>query len=302
MRQIVFTLNSLQVMIDESPIVHSVLSGGRLKSADVLAVEVNDILYMMHRTDKVDDRRIIVMLSNNRIWPKEANQTEQYILERMYQLGKLAERKNVRIPPAWGQHKYNNLVEFYACERDLSQVALRWIAEIQQPAPHDVCYWLLTVGPQKTHLEEFSASEREYAAAIASWPSAYTQAKAIFRENASSAELQGADVDLPVSDFAGVTQNLSRIEWLSRLTSQQLDFISQSVPHAIKLRGPAGTGKTLTLELKALHEIDEARKHGDLRRILFVTHSWALADEVDTDIRALSESEPPDELTIMPLL
>jgi hypothetical protein len=302
MRQVVLTLNSLRVLIDESPIMHSVLSGSRLNSVDVLAVEVDEILYVLHRRDKVDDRRIIVMLRNNRIWPKEVNQAEQYILERMYQLGQLAERETVRIPPAWGQHKYDNLVEFYACDRDLSQTALRWIAEIQQSAPRDVCYWMLTVGPQKAHLEEFSASESEYVAAIASWPSAYTQARAVFRESGPSAELQGADVDLPVSDFAGVTQNLSRIEWLSRLTSQQLDFVSRPVLHAIKLRGPAGTGKTLTLELKALHEIDEARKRGDLRRILFVTHSWALADEVDVDVRSLSEWGPPDELTVMPLL
>lgn len=301
MRQVVLTLNSLQALIDESPIAHSVLSGSRLNSVDALAVEVDDILYVLHRRDKVDDRRIIVILRNNRIWPKEVNQAEQYILERMYQLAQLAEREAVRIPPAWGQHKYNNLVEFYACERDLSQTALRWIVEIKQSGPHDVCYWMLKVGPQKAHLEEFSTSESEYAAAIAGWPTAYTQASAVFRESAPSAELQGADVDLPVSDFVGVTQNLSRDGWLSRLTSQQLDFVSRPVHHAIKLRGPAGTGKTLTLELKALHEIDKARKHGDLR-ILFVTHSWALADEVDVDIRSLSEWGSPDELTVMPLL
>jgi hypothetical protein len=305
MRQVVFTLDSLQVLIEESPVVHSMLSGSQASSQDVLAVEIDDTLYVLHKKDKVDARRIIVLLRNGRMWPKEVNQAEQHILERMYQLGQLAGRENVWIPPAWApqSHKYNNLLEFHACEREFSQITLRWIAEIQQNPPHDVCYWQLTVGAQKERLEKYSAFENEYAAAIASWPSAYTRARAVFHERAPLAELPGAGVDLPVSDFpAGVTQKLSRHEWQSRLTPQQLDFISLPVNHAIKLRGPAGTGKTLTLELKALHEIDKARKHGESRRILFVTHSWALAEEVDVDIRFLSEWGPPDELTVMPLL
>lgn len=61
--------------------------------------------------------------------------------------------------------------------------------------------------------------------------------------------------------------------WSKVLTSSQLAFVDSplTVPHRIE--GPAGTGKTLCLVLKALKTITKAAASGDPHRALFIAHS-----------------------------
>lgn len=61
--------------------------------------------------------------------------------------------------------------------------------------------------------------------------------------------------------------------WSKVLTSSQLAFVNSplTVPHRIE--GPAGTGKTLCLVLKALKTIADAAAMGEPHRVLFISHS-----------------------------
>ncbi len=303
MKVAVFTLKSLRVLLDEGLAIHEVLAGDPVASPDALSVEVDKIIYVIHRGDNPGSRRIVVALQENgRIWPKEADQAERAILERMYILGERAGQTPLRLPNFWRQYKYESLIAFYACRRDLLSTGFRWIVEVKNAEPHDICYWELTSSSQLTLLQNFQRPKSEYAAVVASWSSALAQATKLFSEIASPMAADAADMELSPAEFADVTQNLTRAQWLTKLTPQQLTFVTQSMDHSVKLRGPAGSGKTLSLELKALHEIDRVRERGDSVRVLFVTHSWVLAEEVDTDINVLSQWGSPEELTILPLL
>jgi hypothetical protein len=82
--------------------------------------------------------------------------------------------------------------------------------------------------------------------------------------------------------------------WYDRqVNSQQKEFIDLAFEGPIRLRGGPGTGKTLTLALKALKTLDDARTAGTGCRILFLTHSWSLAEAVD---ELLGELDPGAEL------
>lgn len=61
--------------------------------------------------------------------------------------------------------------------------------------------------------------------------------------------------------------------WLKVLTTSQLAFVNSPliVPHRIE--GPAGTGKTLCLVLKALKTVKDAESEGQPHQALFVAHS-----------------------------
>lgn len=61
--------------------------------------------------------------------------------------------------------------------------------------------------------------------------------------------------------------------WSKVLTNSQLAFVNSTltVPHRIE--GPAGTGKTLCLVLKALKTLKDAAAAGEPHRTLFISHS-----------------------------
>lgn len=69
--------------------------------------------------------------------------------------------------------------------------------------------------------------------------------------------------------------------WRRWLTSSQMNFIEieLSAPHRIE--GPAGTGKTLSLVLKAIHQLSSAKTDGSVHRSIFVTHSQATKTTIE---------------------
>lgn len=86
-------------------------------------------------------------------------------------------------------------------------------------------------------------------------------------------------------------------DWIKHLSHLQLAFLNKPAEKAIKLRGPAGTGKTLAMELKAIKLIKENPE----ARILFTCHSWAVACQVSDFISNL-DFEIGKKIDAFPLL
>jgi superfamily I DNA/RNA helicase len=101
---------------------------------------------------------------------------------------------------------------------------------------------------------------------------------------------------------AGVAKARAYTQWIPDLTPKQREFVEAPTNRSIRLRGPAGSGKTLTLGIKAIREVVEARRRGEPIRVLFVTHSWALAGEVDQLLTALSDEGQLPEINTLPLV
>ena len=86
-------------------------------------------------------------------------------------------------------------------------------------------------------------------------------------------------------------------DWVKRLSHFQSAFLNKPAEKAIKLRGPAGTGKTLAMELKAIKLL---REHPEAR-ILFTCHSWAVACQVSDFISSI-DYEAGTKIDAFPLL
>ena len=86
-------------------------------------------------------------------------------------------------------------------------------------------------------------------------------------------------------------------DWEKHLSNLQRAFLNKPAEKAIKLRGPAGTGKTLAMELKAIKLLREQPDS----RILFTCHSWAVACQVSDFISNL-DYEAGKRIDTFPLL
>ena len=97
------------------------------------------------------------------------------------------------------------------------------------------------------------------------------------------------------------TKGWTYAQWLEAISNDQREFIEASTDKSVRLRGPAGSGKTLTLTLKAIREVLNAREAGDDVRILVVTHSWALAAQISDSIDSMGLGLL-HEIDVFPLL
>lgn len=85
--------------------------------------------------------------------------------------------------------------------------------------------------------------------------------------------------------------------WENVLSPMQKAFLNKEPLGGIKLRGPAGTGKTLVMELKAIKLFRENPES----RILFTCHSWAVACQV-SDFISNIDSKAGTQIDVFPLL
>lgn len=80
----------------------------------------------------------------------------------------------------------------------------------------------------------------------------------------------------------GSIEGLTFDQWRDYLTEKQKDFIDSDLVAPYRIEGPAGTGKTLSLILKCISQLRKARTSGIEHRALFVAHSSATKDQIQS--------------------
>ncbi|WP_336979887.1 UvrD-helicase domain-containing protein [Altererythrobacter fulvus] len=79
--------------------------------------------------------------------------------------------------------------------------------------------------------------------------------------------------------------------WLRLLTEDQKRFILAPLLHPVRIDGPAGTGKTASLALAAIHSMRQAASEGREYQAVFITHSEASRRSISTVLKAMGGEE-----------
>lgn len=80
-------------------------------------------------------------------------------------------------------------------------------------------------------------------------------------------------------------------KWLPRLTAEQSNFVTSSTNLPQRVEGPAGTGKTLCLLLRAHHLCRVAAQQQTRCKLLFVSHNDATRDAVRVMLHTLGDPD-----------
>jgi len=266
----------------------------------VTRVETRSAIFLLHASDVETSPRVVFAYSHGLDLLRGG--AVGMALQRAARVAVAARRPPVRLPPAWSAYHRGNLVAFFAGNRDVG--ALRWIAELHPFDTEDVFFCRITDSSEPVVLERFRPVLTEYRRVVQDWPDAFEQATKRFARRTKAGVTQiVATVDLDATSYGAVVGDRTYSRWIPALTSEQERFLQRPADVSTKLRGPAGTGKTLLLELKALHETYAAGATDKPPRILFVTHSWAMAEQVDAAIARLHDQAGEiDNISIFPLL
>jgi len=268
----------------------------------VVRIEQQHALHFIHRDDSADELRIVIIGTDEALDKLPSEETQRVALQRAHRTALSAQTPPLRLPLAWSEYHFGNLVAFFACSRDLG--SYRWLAQIGPLGSSDICFWRITDDKESINLQLFHPAELEYLTAVERWDDSIAKASTIFAAAPAPPKyvpISGV-VDLKEATFRSVIGHLTYSSWKDRLTQEQRQFFDHSINQPLKLRGPAGSGKTLTLELKALREVYNAHSLGQPIRVLFATHSWEMTNQVDKAIRALDEAGAADDITVFPLV
>lgn len=200
----------------------------------------------------------------------------------------------VTLNPKWMPFHYGNRVSVFATSVGHDE---RIVAETGTLNSSNV-YLFMYADHQAT--QNLAACEPDY--------SIYETAVALFpilvdlQTQAGDRAVEG-QIELEQIESKSITKGFSYDDWLPLLTRDQRRFLDHPLSGPIRLRGVAGTGKTLAMVLKALKTKYDADLEGRAKRILFVTHSWATAEYVDELLHTLdSQATSQSNIDVFPLL
>jgi AAA domain len=253
--------------------------------------------------DEAGQQRIILIRDKNKkehYVPEQLAERRRDVLSRMASFAERARTSGpLSLPRGWHQYKHHNLIAFFAVSGGDAQTS-RWIVEILPGELADAVFWKATTSDRHETLESFEAAKPSLPVG---WEADWSAAVAAASERATQVRsAQPSDVEISLSPLDGsATRGWSYAQWLDSISGDQRSFVEADPTKSIRLRGPAGSGKTLAITLKAVREVLASRDAGSQLRVLVATHSWSLASEIADSLDSMAVG-PLGEIDVFPLL
>ncbi len=227
---------------------------------------------------------------------REARDSVPDIYRRIARVVKGLRTPPIHLPRQWSEYHYKNLLTFFALPKD--KAAFRWITDTDGNS-HCVRFASISSRSTQVDLTEFS---------VEPWPSDFEsvaatlkQAKAESTPEKDVAQGLAAEIDLQAIGSGSVVRNRTFEDWQILLSSSQRNILSLEIDSSIRIVGPAGSGKTLALCLRAIQIARNAAVQTQGKKVLVATHSWAMAERIDGILSVLNGGAAPDHVTVFPL-
>lgn len=261
-------------------------------STDVSYREVESHGVIWSAKDKAGCRFALLPVAELNGFPENTDPTE--VFARILRTIRSTAKFPIRLPISWSEYHFKSLIAFFALPRTVDRV--RWIAEIDD-SQKSVKFLGLTTPSKPQELEKFAVpitpNLRDQVDAAVSTVSD------IPRER----ELGFVDrVDFVAIGSAAISKSLTFEQWLDRLKPSQSEVLEIAPSNSVRIVGPAGSGKTLMLCMRALSQVRAAARDGQPIRALFATHSWAMAERIDDTLTGLNAGQPVSSITVYPFL
>lgn len=175
-----------------------------------------------------------------------AGGTPVEIFQRIARVLKGLKSPPVHLPRQWSEYHHRNLLAFFALPRDVAN--LRWIVELGGAA-RLASFDFLTSDVDEVDLSSFTPSDT--AAKFAEASKLLLEAD-ILTDSDNGLDALAQEVDLQAIGSGSVVAGRTYEDWERHLTPRQLEILQNSIDTSIRIVGPAGSGKTLSLCMRAL--------------------------------------------------
>ena len=242
-------------------------------------VKVGDIAYIIEEDLNQEDVPIVVIaLTGGQAVFRQGMANTQF-LDRIVAASSAHFYNDVRMPPTWRPYSEGDILSFYASGYHKGKARLHALRNLSHG---DLFFFALT--DKTVDFGELELPREVYDQARDNLVSAVIEQQQEERED------DAAGIILCERLPQGFVQGATLEQWYtSKLTVEQRRFVDSEYAGPIRLRGAAGTGKTVSLVVKLLRDARAFEENGREAKLCFIAHSEGAVDLVS----ALAESLIP---------
>lgn len=203
-------------------------------------------------------------------------------LERSLRLARNAFDPTVRIPSDYCTFHAGNKISIFSTNYH-TRSGDRIVAVIKPQGASCILFHAISDAPEVFSLEDYEVDEGIAQIACEGLAGAIERSGGVIK-----AQTRGGINLETVFEDDNITRGLTYHEWFpDQLSPEQRSFVKEPLEGPIRLRGAAGTGKTIAMVIKALKTIYDAEDNERTCKILYATHSWAAVDHVEGLIKRI---------------
>lgn len=241
------------------------------ESEGLKRVIVGDVVYIIENGLEDDVVPIVVLNVSNDDPVFVEGRSNANVLDRIIVVARSVYTNSVVIPTGWRQHHEGSLLSIQAQAKGNWRSRLHF--NTHPNGGRDLFAFCRT--DEVVAFDKLSKHDEIYNAARDGF------AEAILTEAPSHASVSRAGITLSQRLPQGFVQGASLEQWYeSKLTAEQRNFVDKPHDGPVRLRGAAGTGKTLSLVIKFLRDALTAKGNSQAIKLGFLAHSFASVDLV----------------------
>lgn len=259
--------------------------------SNAIIIAEKDVVLVATESCTEGDRLLIIGKSGTQIFDEVALLDWRDVLDRCIRIALRSFSSNrIALNPGWLPFRQDNRVSLFASATS----HLRIIAETNFGNSKNTYVFNVLSTEKARNLTALTPDIDFYSRIVRELSDLFAKAR-------TPALTTDGHVELGQLPITPISKGLGYDNWYSRLSTKQREFVDLEVSGPLRVRGAAGTGKTLAMVMKALKIARDGAEPPP--RILFLTHSWAMAEQVDEMIRQIGHDIPhASRIEVFPLL
>lgn len=244
--------------------------------------------YVLSKSFQAGDNILIISLQQNGPLSQTDDSSRREAISRIFKCFVRCFGRKKALPPIWKPYHFKNRISFQADKyirlKDGGKTnSGRIVVEkCLNNSSHLIAYALIDES-----IKDLSAIEPDPAIFSIAQEHLGEALSAQYKDQQESTG--SSNITLPEAGFSKETSYRTLDEWYLRLTKKQLEFVDSKLDKSIRIIGPAGSGKTLSLVIKMQKDIDVfTEKHNRSPKILFLTHAMSTATNIESLIYNMS--------------
>ena len=247
-------------------------------------VIIDESIYFISKEPLKDSRLLVIKLEDGRLFSDLVNKDKSNTFDRIitFTLSKFGRAINPK--NNWGLYKEDNIYSFFATLKHSNDNKRVFIDSC--PCDTENIY-VFDLKEDEKKYKSYEPDEDTFIKAIDDFDKALS---AIGEERTQSVSPVNFGIELTETRNQHFATSYTLAQWYeSELTSEQIEFVDKSYDEPVRLKGAAGTGKTLALAVKFLKDAYSFEKKGESKRLLFLTHSHSSSENVLNIIHSMDE-------------